>query len=150
MYAEQDAYPIGGYRIIITDSLYELLSSAYLLTLEHFVNNMGAALDAFCVSVKGQKIDDIDFDTLVLETFQMFYSVLFVTTSDAAAVTARETFTNFLTLNYVMRTAVDDLGTRVEVLQLVMDLAPDVRASPTGQNFLMWRAIHERSLNTLH
>lgn len=112
---------------------------------------MNARLNAFCIYVKGHKIDDLDLDALVLDTFQVFYAIVLGTTASDVAATAMETFTNFLTLNYVMLTPLDEDGSRVNVLQLVMDTTPaGGHASPAGQDFLMWRSIHERSLNTIH
>lgn len=143
-------YTISGYRIIVTERLYSIISLDYLTPLEGFINQMNAELNGFCVSVKDRKIVDLDFDSLVLHTFSVFYTMLVERTSKDRTQYAIELFTNFLTLNYVMLTPLDDSGNRANVLQLVLDKTPDGHTSLTGEKFLQWRSLHERTLNILH
>lgn len=150
MYTEDGIYPIDGYRVIVTEDLFAVISGDYLPTLEGFVSNMNSRLNAFCLSVKGYEIKDLDFDTLVLETFQVFYAALLGTTHSDKARIAVDTFTSCLTLNYVMLSLADSIGRPSNVLQLVLDRTPESQESMPDQDFSMWRSIHERSLNLLH
>lgn len=139
--------PFPKHRIVTSRTLNTAMASLTPGLISTFVTNQSHLLDRFCIEATKQKESEWDFESLLLNSFHMFYSCLAHELHDAQP----EVHHRLMQI-YSERLAMNFYRSEDEALTLMIDLLPEsvYQDASRSESWKMLRMTFEMKLNQLH
>lgn len=135
------------HRIIVSKALASAVRHLTPQLLDTFIASEGPMMDQFCIAVNYAEPEEIEYSTLMLQTYETFYACLQHEMHSAECDGVEQ-----LIATYNERLSMDFYHGSDRALTLMLDLLPECVVQNTERSgaWRLGRSAHELNLNHLH